>query len=81
MKIPFFQGLARNKAPTLQDVLSSLFLDAGVGEMAFEDYCPEIGTARNWLARKTWLECKSTARRLRELLGDDYEAVRQGTQS
>jgi hypothetical protein len=54
MKSPFFQGTAHTEAPTLYDVLESLFLDASV--------------------------CKSNARRLRRLLGEDYETIRQETE-
>jgi hypothetical protein len=81
MKSPFFQGMAHTEAPTLQDVLESLFLDASVGEMTFEDYCSDFGSNSDSIAaRNTWRACKSTARAVRRLLGEDYETIRQETE-
>jgi hypothetical protein len=81
MKIPFFQGASITEAPTLQIVLSCLFLDASAGEMTFADYCSDSGANPDSIAaRNTWRACGATARRLRRFLVEDYETIRQETE-
>jgi hypothetical protein len=69
-----FFGGAMVTDPSAADVLSSLLMDARVGEETFEDFCSDFGyepDSRD--AHKTWQACTRMAPRVRRLLGDSLE--------
>lgn len=65
--------IAHGRGPTVEDVLSSLALDASSIENAadFADWCADFGAdPDSRKVKSTYLACKKEARELRELLGD-----------
>jgi len=77
MTTPFFMGRALSGEPEVRDVLECLFLDASAGEMTFDEFCREFGyDTDSRRAYDAWEACRRTRRRLRNLLGDDYDLIR-----
>lgn len=78
MTTSFFMGSALTHEPTASEVLGSLLLDASADDTdSFEEWAAEFGyDTDSRRAEKTYLACVETAKRLRHLLGDDYEEFR-----
>lgn len=76
--VPFWQGAAHTKPPTAADVLSCLVSDASSYESArdFEDWARDLGYDTDSIkAKRTYEACGRTAKRVRTLLGKDFERV------
>ena len=78
MKLPFYQGSAHKKPPTLVDVLACLHSDAsGVQDgRTFEDWAGDFGyDTDSRKAESTFKACQKIARQLRDFLGaEDFDA-------
>jgi hypothetical protein len=71
MTVPYHQGSAHTKAPTIADVLGSLRMDANCPD-SFKDFCSEFGYyTDSRKAEKIWKACQSIKLRMRKLLGKD----------
>lgn len=71
----FFQGPAISHEPEVEDCLDCLLSDASAGEQSFEEFCSEFGyDADSRKAERIHKACEKTARQMRRLLGDDFEA-------
>jgi hypothetical protein len=80
MSLVYSMGSGHNgKEPQAKAVLECLFLDASGIDSArdFSDWCFEYGyDTDSRRAERIYKACQSTAVRLRKLLGDDYDAIR-----
>ena len=77
MHVPFSQGSAHTKPPTLEDVLDCLASDSAGVENArsFEDWAAEYGyDTDSRKAEKTYCLCRDQAEQLKALLGPDSYA-------
>jgi hypothetical protein len=73
---PFFMGSAVEKEPTAADVLACLVSDARAGEQTFGEFCSDMGLDEDSIkARRTWIACRQTAKKIRHFLGDYFETV------
>lgn len=86
---PFYTGRGWTRLPNQKDVLYSLIMDSFSADNArnFEDFCSEFGYEprivddytgmykQNKEAKAIYEACCKTSRKLRVLLGDDFEAV------
>ena len=71
----YWMGSAHTEPPTVEDVLDNLASDASAGEQTFYDFCSEFGYDHDSRkAEATWKACCRTAKAIRRLLGDEYEA-------
>lgn len=77
MSVVFSMGHGHNgKAPTVLEVLNSLFIDASYGGMDFEEFCASAGyDTDSRRANLIWKACGSIGTRLIKMLGDDYETL------
>lgn len=75
MTLDFWTGSGlRGELPTAEGVLSCLISDASLAGEGFEDFCSNCGydeDSRKALA--TFQQCERQTKRLRRLLGDDFE--------
>lgn len=72
----FSQGSAHKSAPSSADVLSCLVNDATSGEMSFKDFCSEFGyDMDSRSAEKIWQGCAEMAPRVRDFLGEKFDAI------
>ena len=74
MKVPFSQGSAHTKPPTIEDVLDCLASDASGVEnsRSFEDWAGDYGyDTGSRKAEKIYLTCMRQAAELQQLLGYD----------
>lgn len=72
--LDFWQGSAITEAPTVEGVLGCLLYDANSAEEDFESWCLSLGYDED--SRKVermYRACIKTSKRLRKLLGADYE--------
>lgn len=68
-----FYGGELVENPNAADVLSSLILDARIGEEDFEDYCANFGVdSDSRSAYATWKACRDGAAKLHRFLGEDF---------
>jgi len=77
MKLDFFMGSAIAHPPTSSDVLDVLLSDASTVENAssFEDWAGELGyDVDSRTAEKIYRAVSRQTQKLRDLLGDDYQA-------
>ncbi len=73
LSVDFFGGEAVTN-PTAADVLSSLMLDASIGEESFQDFCDDLGYDEDSRkAELTWKACAMQAPKVRRLLGSSWE--------
>jgi hypothetical protein len=75
---PFFTGLGWDTEPNQLDVLSSLLSDASCYEnsSSFEDFCSDLGyNSDSRKAEKIYQACEKNAKKLKQFLGDDHEAI------
>jgi hypothetical protein len=64
--------------PTLVDVLGSLCSDSSAIDSTFEDWASDFGyDADSRKAYATWERCRDLGLRLRQILGADFDAVRE----
>lgn len=77
LTVDFFTGLAWKRDPNALDVLSNLALTASHVEYcsSHEDFCEEIGYSPSFQTQKMFKDCLRINRRLKKLLGDDYEEI------
>jgi hypothetical protein len=73
--VPFFMGPGCSGPPTVEQVLECLLSDASLGEEgSFDAFCGAVGyDTDSRKAEKSWRECKAVSRRMRTLLGDDFD--------
>jgi hypothetical protein len=63
---------AKPKAPSVDDVLHSLILDASASDYNLQDWCAEFGYSDDSIrALNTYRQCLETATNLRKYLGAD----------
>ncbi len=69
----YSKGLGHNgAAPTTEEVLDSLALDASVRDQSFEDWCGDYGCdVDSRKAERTYNACVKSAGKLRKFLGPD----------
>jgi hypothetical protein len=79
LTVPFYMGMGHNgKEPTAADVMHYLCSDAAGFDNAsgFEDWCSEYGyETDSRKAEATYRQIERQAKRLRQFLGDEYEAL------
>ena len=70
----YWMGQAHTDEPTVDGVLDCLLSDAQGGEQSFEDFCSEFGyDTDSRKAENIWKACTITTKRMKHLLGADYE--------
>jgi len=75
LTVPFWTGSAITSEPTAADVLNCLISDARAGEDSFEEFCAELGyNEDSRAALATWKQCQTYGRKVRQFLGDDFDA-------
>lgn len=77
MSVDFWQGQRCQGEPTAENVLECLLSDANGYESArdFEDFAAEYGyDTDSRKAERIYQQCGNIAKRLRKLLGDDFQA-------
>lgn len=77
MSVPFFQGRAHTSEPTAADVLGCLLSDASCYDNARDlaDFCADFGYDEDSRkAKTTYRACGRISKRLRQFLGDDFDA-------
>lgn len=73
--VDFWQGVGISEEPTAAGVLDCLLSDATAEGMVFGEWCGEYGyDTDSRTAHRTYRQCLRIARKLRELLGEDYGA-------
>ena len=76
MSLDFFTGKGWAKEPGIDDVLSCLFSDARCEGIDFDEFCSEYGyDADSYKAHATWKAVTKQAARIREFLGEDFDAL------
>ncbi len=78
LTVPFWQGSAHEKPPTAADVISCLLSDTVNVENArdFEEWARDLGfDTDSRKAKKTYNQCERIGRRVRALLGDDFDRL------
>lgn len=78
IKVEYRMGTGHHGAePEKEDVIQSLFIDSEAEDLSFEEWCSELGMNDDSIkALKIYKDCKQNAKKLRQLLGHDYEAIR-----
>lgn len=78
----FFTGRGWKREPNVKDVMSSLLMDASAGELgSFESFCSEFGyDTDSRKAEKTYNACIKMAEKLKNFLGEEYEAIQEDLQ-
>jgi hypothetical protein len=72
-----FQVSVLVKAPKIEDILNSLFLDSDALEYSFEDWCDNYGYSNDSIkAEGIYKECIKTAHKLKKALGNKYSEVK-----
>lgn len=80
--LDFWQGTGIKEEPTAEGVLDCLLSDAQAGNESFEGWCSNFGyDTDSRKAEKTYKACIKTAKRLRKLLGSDYETFAEAERS
>jgi hypothetical protein len=70
----WWQGQAVTREPTAADCLEALLSDASSADQNFESWCADYGyDTDSRKAERTYRACQGVARRLRRLLGADYD--------
>jgi hypothetical protein len=70
-----FQAASKVK-PTALDILMSCFMDAQGSDIEFAEWATEYGYSDDSMrAKKTWETCNNTRRKLKNIFGDDYDAM------
>ena len=70
----FWQGVGISRDPEPEGCLDCLLSDAQGGVTTFDHFCGDFGyDTDSRKAEKIWKQCKKTAQRIRNLMGDDYE--------
>jgi hypothetical protein len=80
LTVPFYTGMGWDKEPSVDDVLSSLVMDAKTSEYttSFEDFAHEFGyDADSRKAEKTYKDVMRTGKKVINFLGDDYESFQK----
>jgi hypothetical protein len=73
--IDFFMGEAITDAPTVDVVMDCLISDAMAADQGFEDFCADMGLdTDSRQAERTWKGCLAVSRKLRRLLGPEWDA-------
>lgn len=73
MTVPFWTGELAGE-PDTAGVLECLLSDASMGEESFTDFCADFGYDEDSRkAYRIWEECSNIGRRLRRLLGSDFD--------
>lgn len=71
----------RPKAPTAEDVVSSMALDASACNESFDDWCATFGyDTDSRKALETYLACQNSGAELRKVLGKHFSAVVEAAQ-
>lgn len=71
--VDYHKGLAHVKngkptAPTIDEIVYSLNMDAQIGRESFEDYCSNFGTNQDSIKEyKIWESCKEAVKQLEKL--------------
>ena len=74
MTVEFFMGPALTEEPTADGVLECLLSDANGVEEHFDEWCRGFGyDIDSRKAERTYRACEEIAKKLRRLLGADYE--------
>lgn len=69
------------KAPSLEDVISSMALDSSACNESFDDWCATFGyDTDSRKALETYLACQNSGAELRKVLGKHYNAVVESAQ-
>lgn len=82
-KVPYFgltkgsiallERLAKPVAPNVESVLYSLLMDSSALDMTFEEWCGDYGYEEDSIkANKIFAECNEQGKKLKRLLGEDY---------
>ena len=75
LTVPFGMGYGLSNEPTAQDVLESLLSDASSADQDFEDWCGEYGyDTDSRKAERTYDQVRHLTGKLRQFLGDDFDA-------
>lgn len=75
LTVPFYTGPLAGEPRDAESVLECLLSDAQAGEQDFEDFCSDFGyDSDSRRAEKIWRACRKIAPRLRQFLGDEYDA-------
>lgn len=73
--LDFWQGKGITADPTAESVLKCLLCDCQLAQDSFEDFCANLGyDTDSRKAFRVYQACKRENKRLRRLLGDDFEA-------
>jgi hypothetical protein len=67
------EKLAKPRIPKVEEVLNSLLLDSSALDITFEEWCSEYGyDTDSRKAEKTFNLCNELGKKLKRLLGEDY---------
>jgi hypothetical protein len=78
----FFTGMGIKSAPSIDDILESLFLESDSSLEPFDWFCDSLGYEQNSLkAFKAYLECIETRKKLKRALGSEYEKEKSRIQN
>ena len=76
----FFSNSVANgtAAPAIEEVLDGLVIDAGAGDLTFEEFCSELGyDTDSRRAEKTWRACRKVGRQTYKAFGSELFRVIQ----
>lgn len=75
LTVDFWTGSMAGE-PTAKDVIDCLTSDTYLGEQNFDEFCGDLGYDRDSRkAFETWRSCQVQGRKVRKLLGDDFDKV------
>lgn len=68
------QEIAKPRSPKVEEVLYSLLMDSTALDLTFEEFCAEFGyDTDSRKAEKIYNECNEQGKKLKRLLGEDYQ--------
>ncbi len=74
MAFDFWCGVGITSGPDKISCLDSLLSDAQAGEQSFDEFCGDFGYDEDSIkARRTWKACQRMAKKVRALLGNDFD--------
>lgn len=74
MSLDFFMGQAHTDEPDAEGVLDCLLSDCSALDQSFEDWCGDFGyDTDSRKAEATYKACADLGKKVKRLLGDDFE--------
>ncbi len=76
MRVNYWTGQGITTDPSAVDVLESLCMDASGADQSFDEWCSDYGyDTDSRKAERTYRSVQEQTRRLRRLLGDDFDEI------